>query len=517
MRKGFLFTVTVFLVLTYILLSISVWVKSVETEERAYAEFYKESSLELALEQLTEEKLDNVSQIIVTKSLYRLNMHSIDYPVLGGPPGDENEKIYDSMHSLVMNGSAPGDYFYGGTEIKQDKNASFAGWVDNLNASLSSIGIYVNDFSVDNFVFEMVDYRTVKYSYDLTISMSDPAGTTSLSRTYNIDSEMDISGFVDPSTSRESEEMAGNDRQIYRQFFFTDVYSEYADLEPDKIESIQAGQGWFYGYVVDVSEAAAIEDYTRHVYILSGDYSSIISLENYEEFGAYIVTDAPSTSQAQCGGNEDEQGTFNAIRWDLEGIDCVAELDAGNRRTLKPFVVAPGFSVEDAANCPELWDVGSGNRLKCALIMASYSPEEVREDLTRKQSTPAETGVYDLEEVRDFLMCGYYMQDPEAPSYFQRMLKDSYNRSDSELGISTLVIGEYANSTDYDTYSRLDRELFTEPFDAGIKVRGITGCKNAEMCSDDPTTAIFALTEEAVETLGLEDIACNNGLARCEE
>ncbi len=516
MKKGFLFTVTIFLILTYILLSISIWVKSVETEERAYAEFYRESALELALEQLTPGKMSNVSDIVMLRSLFRLNMHAIDHPV-SAVNGDEN--IRQVMHSLLINGSADGSYFLGGTGIDQERSSSLAGWLGNLNASLIGIGIQISEFRIENFQFYMYDYRTLRYSYDLTISMSDYAGTTSLSRTYNLADDIDLSGFVDAASSRRSEEIAGSEYQMYRQFFFG-PYTDYADVHPSRIRGVDEGQGWYYGYLVDVGDAAAIPNYMRHNYILVGDFTPITQLTDYGYFGAYILTNEPLTNPPVCGGIDDQQNTFNAISWEQVGPDCVAELRTATA-TDRPFVIADGFDISDAPDCPELWTIGTGNTGfgRCALIMAEYNPEEVRNDLTRKLDLPSEAGIYDIEDARDFLMCGYYMPDPEGPSYFQRLMPDSFNTSGGSLGISTLVIGEYANSTDYDLYSRLDRELFADPpvpSGGGIKVRGFTGCKNLEMCSDEPSTAIFALTQDAIDIFGLEDIACNNGLAGCD-
>ena len=149
-KKGFLFTVTIFLILTYILLSISVWVKGVETSERAYSEFYKESTVELAIEQITPAKVDNVTNIIMNRALFKLNDFSIDHPVKAGPTDNENRYINDSLYGLLVDGTAPDSDFRDGTGFT-DIDASLAAWVTNLNASLGAIGVYVSDFSISDF------------------------------------------------------------------------------------------------------------------------------------------------------------------------------------------------------------------------------------------------------------------------------------------------------------------------------------------------------------------------------
>src|SRR5208283_3486598 len=150
-KRGFLFTVTIFLVLTYILLSISVWVKSVEASEQSYSEFYKESTVELAIDQITPAKLDNVTYVIMNRELSRLNdnVFMADDSVQPGPPGDENQNIREAMRELFMYGNASPDYFTNGG-IETESNSSFTAWASDLNDSLNSIGVYMDRFNVTN-------------------------------------------------------------------------------------------------------------------------------------------------------------------------------------------------------------------------------------------------------------------------------------------------------------------------------------------------------------------------------
>ena len=99
-KKGFLFVVTVFLILTYILLSISVWVKSIEASERAYSEFYKESNVELVIEQITQKKVDSVTSIVLNRGLFVISDHSVDHPLIQGTT-DPNEHIEKAFCFLL--------------------------------------------------------------------------------------------------------------------------------------------------------------------------------------------------------------------------------------------------------------------------------------------------------------------------------------------------------------------------------------------------------------------------------
>jgi len=138
----------------------------------------------------------------------------------------------------------------------------------------------------------------------------------------------------------------------------------------------------------------------------------------------------------------------------------------------------------------------------------------------KKLSTPSEFGFYDIEDARDVTLCGLYFKNPDAPSFVQRLLNNSYTRSSKEFGISTFLVGKYVldwNSSTRDL-SKLDNELFSDsPPSSVYSVRGLPGCKDTSMCADpySPTGA-FALSETAIKDLGLEKIGCNNkNIAGC--
>lgn len=516
-KKGFLFVVTVFLILTYILLSISVWVKGVEASERAYAEFYKESNVELAIEQITPAKIDNVTNVMMNRALFRLNQHSIENPVELGAE-DENKNIRDAMFELLVNGSADARYFTGSAAIEPEQS-SLSAWASNLNASLLAIGIYVSDFQVSNFTLNQTDINRFNYSFDLTLQLRDKSNTASVSRTYSVNNSVLINGLVDPALARASRDKAGDEHIAYRQFFFNeDEFNEPGSIEIEKLESGEGGQGWFYGYLASASgpldhvpDAASVDVADRRNYLLVGDFSEIMALtpEIYEDFGGYILTDGPGYPSS-CGTHQNQNNTFKPLFYSGPTCDVVTVTGGRDVRTASPFLVAPHFDATDAPDCPVLTDNSTG---RCALIVAAYLPNEVDADPARKMVS-ADTGVYGIEKMRGFVMCGYYTHNPNAPSYLQRLLPDSYSRNSTEFGIETFVIGQYSNSTSYHDNSRLDRELFNDTI-TGIKIRGLPGCRTYESCSDSPSTGIFRVGSDALGEYGLDDIACSTG-AGCD-
>ncbi|MEW6748674.1 MAG: hypothetical protein AB1295_03125 [Candidatus Micrarchaeota archaeon] len=524
-KKGFLFTVTIFLVLVYILLSISVWVKSIEASERSFSEFYKESTVELTIEQITPLKMDNVVRTIMLRNLMRLDDHALEYAVEQGPAGDENANIRAAMSELLQTGAADGSHFRGGVGLQPEANSSLAGWASSLNASLQSIGVYVSDFEVTNFQMGQSDIDRVNYSVDIKLGLRDYANTSSVSRNYHLSNSVGISGLVDPALARESRDLAGDDKTIYRQFFFKkDIYPGVSDISVQKLESAESGQGWLYGPLALangsydlVPNALTVDPGQRRLYTLVGTYDEITDLTAtvYDQFAGYIIT-SPASNPSSCTPANpleplklNEGATFNPLVH--SGSSCDASF--ASPTTSKPFIVSPGFDVADAAECPVLNETGVTRR--CVLFLNRYLENEVAAVKTRKLSSHPDGGIYNLEGFRDYIMCGYYTHNPAAPSYMQRLLNDSYSRSSPDYGIETFVIGVYANDTAYDMNGRLDREFFNSAID-GIKIRGFPGCKNYAMCSDSPISGIFAVSEDTKNAYGLGQIACDNGAAGCD-
>jgi hypothetical protein len=518
-KKGFLFTVTVFLILVYILLSISVWVKSIEASERAFSESYKESVVELTIEQITPSKVDEVVRILMLRNLARLDEHALTYSVEEGAPGDENGNIRGSLFQLVKTGQADGSNFRGGIGLGSEANSSLSAWAGNLNASLKAIGVYVSDFEVTNFQVSQSAMDRVNYSVDIKLGLRDYANTSSVSRNYHISNSVGISGMVDPALARESRDRAGDAKTVYRQFFFKkDLYSDYTDVSVQKLsQPVQGGQGWLYGPLAlasgsseSVPNALLVPDRAKRVFILVGTYDEITALGGTADaFAGFILTSAPT--YVNCNTTRfNEQDTFNPITY--SGTNCEA-VSLGVPIKDKPFMVASGFDSTRAPECPLLDD--GNTTFKCVLMQNTYLSEEVAANPVNKLTT-TESGLFSVELFRDFVMCGYYTHNPDAPSFMQRLLNNSYSRSSQEFGIETFVIGVYANDTAvYDTNSRLDRELF-DSFTDGIKVRGMPGCRNFASCSDSPATGIFAVSETVKNAYGLGGITCDNGAAGCD-
>src|SRR3989338_9055915 len=89
--KGFFFVLITFLILGYIITSVSLITKSIDVSEKKFAEKFKFSNLEIVAEQISEEKLQKFSQLAAYRALYELNSQTIDYPLKKGPESDESK------------------------------------------------------------------------------------------------------------------------------------------------------------------------------------------------------------------------------------------------------------------------------------------------------------------------------------------------------------------------------------------------------------------------------------------
>ena len=515
MRKGFFFVLVSFFILGYILTSLTLWTKSIDVAEKKFAEKFKFSNVELAVSQLTEEKVSDFAEMSAYYALYKLNEHSINYPVVpaDGGSGSGNEAEFknakDVVWFLIQNGSASGNYFEESAPLVYDtseqSDLTFAGWFGSINKSLSYIGAQVDSFGVSSFTMNQTDPSHLNYSFKVDFSASDKSSIMFITRSFVVNGTLELQGLDDPAVARETKEIL-NGSEVRKQFFFHETYPSPASTNPAQISSGSAGQGWFYGRIVAASDAPSISPFMRNVTILIGTYEEISSQVginyNYDDFGAFVLTSESITSDSGCGGSKkNEIGTFNAIEYD--STSCAAKIKGGFK-TEKPFIVASGFLLSDVVPHPEI-----GGQF--VLFVNSADQSEVSSNPEKKLGSPK---IYDIELLRDYVICSYYTVNPKAPSYLQRLFKNSYEMEGGKLGIESFVFGKWLGGSDYpaaDIYSRLDREMFKEI--TGINVRGMPGCKNKEMCGSDSQVGHFKLTDQSAKNyIGPDATDSTNGL-----
>jgi hypothetical protein len=536
-KKGFFFVLATLIVLSYILASITLWTKSMEAAERAYAERFRLSNLELASSQVSPVSLQKFAEISVYHALYTIN----DYSSMPGQtlrsegdPAHRYDHVIASFASMVENNTLYERDFenYDATSTKtfnpvSDPNAadrSLKKWAEMLNASIQQSGLSVKDVKLTSFKIKESDtvYGQLDYEMKVRVVLVDTANPgigekAFISKEYLVIGKVLIDGMTDPAVFRETKLTSGIG--VVKQFFFNRDYKT-GDLKYETPKNlnpvaltlpVEEGQGWFYGPVIDVNDVAALASLKpelRRFYILSGAYSDMTALVYMGDFGAFIQTDSPPKTTSSCTHLQVIDTVFNAVICDIQG-----NLELQTTFFDKPYVVAPNF---DPANYKQAYYDSLDPEIKGAfndarvLIVSDYSPQDVQNDLELKFSGGK---IYDMEDLRDFTVCGYYVHNKKAPSYFDRLFADPFSSSnlpaDNPRGIETFVFGSWTdgNFNGYTTapsLSKLDREFF-DLVPGSSKVRGMPGCKNVFDCSfDNSPIGPFRLigSTSALEYLG---------------
>lgn len=537
-RKGFFFVLIAFILISYILVSTTMWVRAIEASELTYSDAFRASTLNTLTDQVSQERMDRYTDIVSHYSLYRLSNHSIHHELKAGDPEDQYEHVRSAFLSLVTNcTSLPEDYEDGipfAYTGEESRTYCFGGFLNQLNNSLSTQGFQVQSFELSNLSFNETGHP-LQFSFNATLHLSvkDLQTDTAIERTYEFNRIVDAEGMVDPLVARESLDLRGTGARenltIYKGIYlypadediaFADVHEE---LYPSSMGSGSEGQGWFYGTVVFAQDAEDIPAADASHMILVGNFTEIRFVDNWEGFGAYILLDEPDNPTG-CSG---QSNTLNPIERETgTGGRCDESIDdSRSDYTGKPFMVYEDFGddvYDKMLGRYRYHEPGAPAEGVHILFIAQYSASDVLNDPDNKRNGVA---VFDMEKLRDFARCSYYIVNPEAPSFLQRMFKDGYGYS-SPNGIETFLIGKYAGGAynrDMDGLSRVDGDFFGGI--SGEKIRGMPGCKDPQMCNN-PNSDVghFALSDGAMEYyLGItasddeENIGCNDGRATCEE
>lgn len=582
-RKGFFFIIMAFVLISYILVSTYTWVRAIEMEESRYSEAFRTSSMEMLLAQITEDSIFEFANISGHYAFYRMNHHSIENPVkvpdgidiasAESLDGSEISNMESIMRGLILEGKASPDYFHGdGISYTSEEMSTytFDGWASQLNSSLSTSGFELVEIGIDEESFEFTQTGFTSFLVEFTMSVhikdKQADSATSVLRTYAIALPIEAQGMVDPYIARESENlnlMEGGEHVLVGKPIFLAPYWEdgFEALCSDGasggscyyVDDGEEGQGWFYGPMVSVEDANTIPQNVTYNYILVGNYSDIRALSNHNEFGAYILTNSPTLKGSACSSKSDQDDTFNPIEYNG---DCDPYIDTGsNSYTERPFMVYEGFELSDGFKGVEFQPTW-GEHIPKLLFVSRANPWEVETDPELKLQ---DVSIYDIEMLRDFVMCGYYMPRNNSPSFLHRMfdIQDMFDSSspvygnwpESEWGFETTAEGTWAGgniveASKWDTFSRVDVEFFSEVADTSSNpvqmIKGMPGCKSNLMCNMefeyDPDlwhVGHFRLSDWAQEDRndgyndiywidtedGEEDnIGCdNNEVANCEE
>lgn len=581
--KGFFFVLVSFIMLLYVSAYLIAWTRSLEISEKVASEKFRDSSLGGVFSQMNEQRFSDFLDMAGYYALFRINDYaSYDNQTLKYAEDDELQYLKSSLGNMLLNGSSRDFQDRSGAPVELDYNASergaytFGAFLTDLNYSLSQTGLEVKSFNVSDFNLTQIDAVTFNASLRITLFIDDRLSAVSINRSMTLSRVFSVSGFPDPMILRETRKINDSSPPIAtadfkpaeRQIFYSSL--KPGDLAPRKYAlSGTQGQGFFYGQLVDAKNPGPGEE-NRSESILVGNFSDIIDVENYSDFGAYIITNhvapLPSEDPAYLNWQTDkEDDTFMQISFESFtcrtcGTACTkacpqdafcddilgnpndrgntvritdprhTEICAkdGNRYeqvsgyklvflnpTPKPFAVIENLNINDFS------ETGGWHR---ALFIANYSVEEVARisngysNISMKFGTPL---AYDIEALRDAAACSNFYNVSSGPSYMRRLSSRATDSGiTSQFGMEAMLVGKWAGGEQlpvYDGYSRADFEFFDE--NNGVKVRGLPGCKNPWMCSiptgENAPLGHFALSTDSLTLYGAASIACNDGRAGC--
>lgn len=493
----------------YIFLYLAAWINVTEISERIASEKFRITSAEGMLSQLSDERFTEFFKISGNYALFKINEHAsnVTHPLKYNET-DRLRHLKNAFFECVANGTS--DEFENENlsySTNENRTYTFRAWLDNLNSTLSQAGLEIKTFDIRTENFTQTSHVTFKANMSISIFVQDRLSTISLNRTFYFENEFNVTGFSDPMIKREYNKIKPG-ANITKQIFFTN--KKHDDFAPINKSTGTYGQGFFYGTLINASDGTkinAIVDSERKKYILVGNFSDITSISNWSKFGAYILTNEP-TKIKYDSCDESEKDIFNAIVYRNISGNCEQRIE---HETDNPFVVIVDFDISKFS--------GPGNQdLHHALVITNASTGK-NYALQKNRTVTA----YDIEDLRDVVICTYFFNSTRAPSYPQRLTRNATELNDSNFGFETLLVGEWAggkNLIEYENYSRTDFEFFRKI--NGEKVRGMPGCKSSEMCAiltgTDAPLGHFRLSLDSLNFYGIKNeknIACNDGRVGC--
>jgi len=530
-RSGFFFAVMALAMLSLVLMTVQIWVKTFEQADYRASQRFKGEAVRSILASLSDQTLTDFANASAFYATYKLVNYTSNAqtPLIrdndGAPDNNPHTAMVNrTIFKLMLNGtSEPNDGRKIDYASEEKISYTIRGWQEKVAAAVNTMGFDINFSEAKNFSYRQIDAWTVGISFDLDMNITDKEGTMRQNKTMHVKSNFSISGFLDPMISRNDMVRTNGQRELAteKQIFKLDAYNVPADVKPIKMKDGDEGSGWFFGPITeqtldeipDTGDGATITNLKQ--YILVSDYNdSLAGIAN--SYGAVIVTEEPvltTTFDPITGCN---------ITTQTKCLNCMRKTEAGPGC---PATVWDSFQNNNQVDVPVIavnnWNTNSVTPVTRALVGGSITERFVLIDNENDDKYEKMNGgyhrVWDITKLRDMAICGFYVKG-EGPSFFQRMLAGAPIQNTEGLGIESFVVGQWAGGKDNknaDMYSRLDWEFYADPsITTGPKIKGMMGCKSKEMCiaSNPDATDIgvgkFRLSNDAANRYGSALISC---------
>lgn len=530
-RKGFFFTVMALAMLSFMLLTVQVWVRTFEQSDLRSSQRFRGEAVQQILSVVSDKSLSEFANASAFFATYKLvNYTSTQAGALARLDAEDNIKnpgtgqVEETLRQLMLNGTYPSTLTGTGPYSDAEHEAyAIESWQDKMRISANVMGFSLSFSNVTNFTVRQLDPWTVGVHFEIHMNITDFDRTMFQSRNLTADANFSISGFDDPFVRRKS--LNGGHVDVGRQIF-RGPHETPSSVQPHPSTAMR-GAGWFFGPVRQDYPSPGEDVSYLSQYILAYKYD-----ENFTSymnmFGAAIVTDKPVivTNETVISGCR-----FNVVN-ETKCINCLVHyvpLDAENES--KPecaTLQTPGDELYNKYDKPYLGGPSSlpltevsRPSLQSYLLIDNWVNTANEQEVQRDDSQYYHRA-WDMTNIRDMAICGLYVASPTGPSFFQRMTDGPWDPS--KYGIESFVIGKWAGGAEdpaspskcdgenMDLMSRLDWEFYS--CQKGTKVKGMMGCKNVKMCQEEAavqeSVGHFAITgpQASADRYGLGEILC---------
>jgi len=521
MKKGFFFSLSAIMLLTFAVVSITQHLSVVRENEMFYSDLISLTSYQTVFSNFNTNSLSTMLGAVGKFALFKMANYTAFNPI-DAVGADNYTNIRLVFQELVNNGNAPISYFSNESYAplnytSSERNNTLRGIADQLNRNFNAIGYNTNEISFTITNISMASPSSVNITADIIINVSDSLGRSSYFASYrNFTSNISIEGLPDPLANSyvAKENLNRGGSNLSRWFLFRhdrdDLIYDFDPAIGTHTTDAEAGQGWFYGPIISAEDAAREDPQYPELFVLYGNFTEIMDLgeEKWGKYGAYIITSGISYESNCCEDNcsENIDLTFNPTEWYDSGGTCRSRPYSDGTYILKPFIVAPEFDASDlvGANFENEMDPAE----KTVFFATGNDPESVSVDPKKKNMATAR--FLGIEGLRDQFICDYYYKTGMGPNFLQRMLVEGYSMADPDNGITSMYVEKefLGDGMEYNGYSSADFEfmrMFNSRSPGGdlVVVRGMPGCKSRDVCMLTSSLRSIIMTEGLSVDLGI--------------
>ncbi len=543
-KKGYIFTIVMVMLVGYMVLSTVLSVRSSEITSSHISEKLKSQNMRAITALLSENYIGRMINQSFYYAVAKLNDYSIKHPIPNPDCSSSNgkkmsdEDIEACQNTYVL--SQIKHVFLYGNVTYTSKTGTPSVYADSIhsiqssfNRTLNYMGLTLKTFNVSNVNvnLESNGYK-LRYYLSLDLSVADSSGRMSLKRTYDLSGDASFTGMVDPAISRNFKKQydrvcsGDNPPDACKEFSYSNGYLDKVYLFQDRSSlpnpaspKVVLGNGsetqfninsWWYGPVV--------------VYDSSNYYTLIASGEN---LGSYTLFIDGCTKVKNEPLNLENIGSFgHIVKFTYNRVCGPGHKNSGYNYRNNLVTLSKGMGQIIVNESVEIQDSGTSDG---DFVSAHYYQELPKcggyyGAKGAKCALISPKAMYDIENMRDMMVCQYYFKDTRGPSVLQRMMENAYNKSSKDYGLASIIVGDFMGANiddrgnDYrpifkDKSSRIDVDLFNpspkkQPL---VKIVGMAGMKNPEMAKDSGKTSTghFYVSKDTEKTYNWNKLEYN--------